>query len=337
MKIWIHLILLFTFAFSAVAAEQQGRLTYTFDLSAQPTAETRLWVPYPVSDANQLISNITIEGNYAQADVTTDQTFQAPMLYVRWPQGTKTRTLTFAFDVQRKEVAHRALPESEAAWNKNDMALWLQATSNGPIDGEVKALADQITAGKVGVKAKARAIYDWISENMYRDPDTRGCGIGDVSALLRKPGGKCADIHSVFVAVARAADVPSREVFGIRQGKKDGQDLSTWQHCWAEFFLPGYGWVAVDPGDVRKMMLKENLTLADAKTDAYRAYFWGGVDPYRVRFNHGRDLVLNGPAKADSLNYLMYPYAEIGGQPIDWLAPETFQYQIRWNRLATSG
>ena len=75
---------------------------------------------------------------------------------------------------------------------------------------------------------------------MYRDPDTNGCGLGNACVLLSKPGGKCTDFHSVFVALCRAAGVAARKVFGIRQGKKAEQDITKWQHCWAEFYLPGY-------------------------------------------------------------------------------------------------
>lgn len=32
------------------------------------------------------------------------------------------------------------------------------------------------------------------------------------------PCGKCTNIHTVFVSLARAAGVPAREVLGIRQG-----------------------------------------------------------------------------------------------------------------------
>lgn len=58
-----------------------------------------------------------------------------------------------------------------------------------------------------------------------------------------------------FRCMARAAGVPAQEVFGIRMGKKDREDITIWQHCWAEFFLPGYGWEPVDAADVCKAML----------------------------------------------------------------------------------
>jgi transglutaminase-like putative cysteine protease len=208
--------------------------------------------------------------------------------------------------------------------------MYLTGTRLGPIDGEVKKLADQITKGKTTIYEKARAIYDWTCNNMFRDPDTKGCGSGDVCSLLKTQGGKCTDIHSVFVSLCRAAGVPAREVFGIRQGKKAEQDITKWQHCWAEFYLPGYDWVPVDPADVRKKMLKENLTLEAAKTKEYREYFWGAWDQYRVKLAVGRDLILNPPQQGSPINTFGYPYAQIGNKTLDWLAPDTFSYTFTY-------
>ena len=111
-------------------------------------------------------------------------------------------------------------------------------------------------------------------------------------------------------------------------GKKDGEDITTYQHCWAEFFLPGYGWVPVDPADVRKAMLVEKLELKDPKTKEYREYFWGGMDPYRVVLAVGRDVALNPPQAGPALNTFGYPYAEVGGQMVDFYEPKTFATNI---------
>lgn len=304
-----------------------------FDLSAQAVnQETKLWIPYPISDADQLITSVTISGDYAESAVYSDQKFSTPMLYARWDKNSRNRKLTLQFHVVRKEVVRKDFPTAEAKWNRHDYELYLQPSRLGPIDGDVKKLADEIVKGKTGVYAKARAIYDWTCENMYRDPKTKGCGPGDVCALLAEPGGKCTDIHSVFVALCRAAGVPAREIFGIRQGKKSVVDVSTWQHCWAEFFLPGYGWVPVDPADVRKMMLKHNLKIDDPKTAAYRDYFWGAWDPYRVKLAMGRDLILNPPQQGEPLNTFGYPYAEVGGRVVDWLDPQNFKYTITYRQ-----
>ncbi len=311
------------------AGSSSGTVTMEFDLSSHGSGKAaELWIPYPVSDGNQLITDIRIYGDFAESAVYTDREFGTPMLYTRWKESSKNRKLTISFTVDREERLTKNLPPDEAPWDRADYARYLRPTRLGPTDGEVKELADSITAGRSGVKDKARAIYDWICLNMYRDPDTRGCGSGDVCSLLSSRGGKCADISSVFVALARAAGIPSREVFGIRLGKGGTTDITKWQHCWAEYYLPGYGWVVVDPADVLKMMLKENLAIRDPKTAEYREYFWGGVDPYRVKLGEGRDLTLNPPQRGGPVNYLMYPYAEIGGKPLDWLDPGSFRYRI---------
>lgn len=313
----------------ANAKSRSGTLTVSVDLSRYPaTEEAELWLPYPVSDRDQRISEVKMSGNYATSAVYTDRTYGTPMLYARWEKGMASRTLKFSFKADRDEVIRRDFPVQEAAWSPADYAEHLSSTSRGPIDGEVLLLAARITAGKKSVLEKARAIYDWTCENTYRDPETRGCGTGDVFSLLAKPGGKCADIHSMFVTLARAAGVPAREVFGIRMGKKEKEDVTGSQHCWAEFYLPGYGWVPVDPADVRKAMLTENLKQEDAKTAEYRAYFWGGIDQYRVKLSVGRDLILNPPQPGGPVNYLMYPFARIGDKILDWLDPAAFKYSI---------
>ncbi len=290
--------------------------------------EVKLWVPYPVSDNDQTISAIKISGDYVESAVYTDKEFSAPMLFARWDKGAVSRKLTFEFDVYRREVIRKDFPAKEAAWDPADYASYLTGTSLSPINGPTKVLADRITGGKTTVLSKAQAIYAWVVENMRRDPDTYGCGKGDVCSLLENLGGKCVDIHSVFVALCRASGVPAYEVFGLRLAKKGSEDVSTWQHCWAMFFLPGYGWVPVDPADVRKAMLTEKLDLKDARTNDLRNYYWGGIDPYRIKVGVGRDLTLNPPQNGKPVNYLMYPFAQVGEETIDSINPETFKYKI---------
>lgn len=338
-----HIVFLLVALFLATATQAlaetvSGVITMDFDLTAQPQGqETRLWLPYPVSDANQDITDVRIAGNYTEAAVYTDKVFKTPMLFARWAKDAASRKLSLSFAAARNEEIRRDFPAKEASWDPRDYALYLSPTSLAPFNDQITKLAAEITKGKRGVLAKARAVYDWTVNNTYRDPNTRGCGKGDVCKLLQKPGGKCADISSVYVALARAAGVPAREVFGIRMGKKPTQDITTWQHCWAEFYLPGYGWVPVDSADVRKKMLVEKLELNDAKTKEYREYFWGGIDAYRIRLSEGRDLTLNPAQSGGPVNYLMYPFAQVGETTLDWLAPDTFKYTLLYHQQTADG
>ncbi len=99
-----------------------------------------------------------------------------------------------------------------------ELEHFLRPTKLLPTDGIVKATASEITKGAKTDVEKARAIYEWIVDNTFRNPKTRGCGAGDIRFMLesRDLGGKCADLNALYVGLARAAGLPARDVYGIR-------------------------------------------------------------------------------------------------------------------------
>jgi len=220
---------------------------------------------------------------------------------------------------------------------------YLEASEHIPTDGKVKEIAEKITEGKNTTLYKAWAIYEWVVENTFRDPKVKGCGPGDVNALLEmlertgKIGGKCADQSSIFVALCRAVGIPAREVFGIRvmpakiskalSIKEGSIDITKAQHCRAEFWAGG--WIPVDPADVTKIMLKENLPVEHPKVRFAKRYLFGNWDPHWIAYNWARDFVLKPAQENKPLNFLGYPYAEVDGEPLNWFEPETFVYKIR--------
>jgi len=144
--------------------------------------------------------------------------------------------------------------------------------------------------------------------------------------ILKNLRGKCADFSSVFVALTRSVGVPSREIFGTRISKEG--DITGAYHCHAEFYLPEYGWIPVDPSDVAKLMLNENLEIDDEKVIKARDYYFGNQSETYVDLSTGRDIVLNPEQDAGPLNYFMYPYAEVNGEPLDFISQEYLKYIV---------
>jgi transglutaminase-like putative cysteine protease len=207
-----------------------------------------------------------------------------------------------------------------------------------PLDGIVRETARKITGTETDDVAKARAIYEWVVENTARDPVVRGCGVGDIRAMLTSGNlrGKCADLNALFVGLARSAGVPARDVYGLRVAPSRiftslgrSGDVTTAQHCRAEFHSVRHGWVPVDPADVRKVILEEKPGLALTSPDVQyaRRQLFGSWEGNWIAFNDAHEVRLPnslGPV----LPFLMYPQAEIAGKRLDSLHAPAFRYRI---------
>jgi hypothetical protein len=96
--------------------------------------------------------------------------------------------------------------------------------------------------------------------------------------------------------------------------------------------------VAIDPADVRKVVLEEppgNLTLTDTKvTDARNALF-GAWEGNWLAYNMAGEIALPG-STGPRLNFLMYPQAEVAGARLDCLDPDNLRYTITAKELTAA-
>jgi transglutaminase-like putative cysteine protease len=318
---------------------------------ARPRGKVQAWIPLPsVSEADW----VRPMGNDWKTNATTtvrqDPKYGAQMLHVEWAEH---ETAPVVEAVSKFAARDRAIdltkPATVAPLTAAERKFYTEGTDLIPVDGIVRETADKITAGKQTEVEKARAIYNWIVDNTFRDPHTRGCGIGDIAAMLRTGnlGGKCADLNALFKGLAMAAGLPARDVYGIRVapsrfGYKSlgaGSEVITKaQHCRAEVYLTGFGWVPVDPADVRKVVLEEpptNLALADPKVVAARETLFGSWETNWLAYNAAHDIALPGSA-GPKLDFLMYPQAEMDNMRLDCLDPDSFKYTITAKELTSA-
>jgi hypothetical protein len=102
------------------------------------------------------------------------------------------------------------------------------------------------------------------------------------------------------------------------------------QHCRAEVYLQEYGWVPVDPADVRKVVLEEppgNRPLDDPMVTTARARLFGSWEMNWMAYNFAHDVALPG-AHGEPLPFLMYPQAQTADKRVDSLDPDNFKYEI---------
>lgn len=314
-------------AFAEIPA---GNLTFTITpFVSDGTRDVKLWVPYPMSDEFQTISDMKITGNYQQSAIYRDPVSEAVYLYAVWKEPLAKPECVMSFHISQKNRKNTDLKDSGEKYPEL-VLRYLESTDEIPAnDPEMKTIANKTITGKKGTLEKAKAIYDWVVQNTFRDPDVKGCGLASPIRTVNycEGGGKCADISAVFVTLARAAGIPARDVYGLRLSLPKDGDVTSGFHCWAEFYLPGTGWVMVDPADVRKMMLVHKLELKDAM-DWYN-FFWGGDDLFRlVLEKNSRGVSLDGTDQ--KISYFMYPAAQVDGKMLNYFDAAGFSYKVEY-------
>ena len=286
--------------------ERRFEFTYTTRIQVpEGTKRLDLWLPHPKTDRNQDIEVLGISAPYPPA-IRRDPEYGNSLVYMRADNAAgQTVEVEMKFLVTRREYVRRDFTLSDAAglgWRDHSVKRWLEPDRLVPIDGYIKEQAEEVIDGRSSVADQALAIYDYTVDNLKYDKSGTGWGRGDIYYACDVKRGNCTDFHAVFIGFARAVGIPAKFAIGfpLPDDRKSGQIAG--YHCWAEFFLPGYGWVPVDTSEANK-------------NPNQREYFFGAHDENRVEFTIGRDIILSPPQNGPPINFFIYPYVELDGKP----------------------
>jgi transglutaminase-like putative cysteine protease len=316
----------------------------------KPSGVTRVWVPGALTSDTpyQRTTTTVYKSDGGKVNTTEIKTDGLKMVMAEFPAGVRPVLTVTSQVATRNWAVELSSNNNSMKASRAELEHYLRATKLLPTDGIVKDKAMEITKGAKTDVDKARAIYEWIVSNCYRNPTTQGCGLGDIRYMLEANdlGGKCADINALYVGLARAAGVPARDVYGIRIAKSDlgykslgtsSDVISKSQHCRAEVYLSDHGWVPVDPADVRKVMLEEppgNRPVDDDMVKRARARLFGSWEMNWMAYNFAHDVELPG-SSGKAVGFLMYPQAETSDGRLNSLDPDSFKYTIT-SREATA-
>ena len=306
----------------------------------------RLWLPlaqYKDTLWQRSLSH-TWEGNFSSASVDRDPVAEMEVFVAEWTEGTDNPKLQIVSQIATQDRHFDVTRRGAIAERTEVLRQCLQPTSQIAVDGIVRKTAERAIGRIKDPLAMGKAIYDWVIGNTEFDTAGKGLGNANVASLLEsgKLVGRSADIAQLFVALCRSVGIPARPVFGLRMGTSRlfGSlgilgELNEAQHCRAEFYIPGYSWIGVDPADVRKAIAEENISSADPKLPVFKKLLFGFWEMNWIGFNAAQDITLRSASATDTLPHLIYPTLETTEGRFDSQDSTRMTYSVTATRTET--
>jgi transglutaminase-like putative cysteine protease len=195
-----------------------------------------------------------------------------------------------------------------------DLSLCQGETLNAFLDAEenveaddpsIQALADRLPNGQADPCQTLRALYEYVVDNItYSSYQADDHG---AKWALDQGSGDCTEFADALLALSRAAGIPARFLEGVTYREGTRSELGQIKHDWLEAYLPGIGWVPLDPTWGR----------FPARRDSYFA----GMSPDHIVVTVGRNLPTLG-----GYHYFYYTWA---GEEIDVSHDTEWQVAIR--------
>ena len=271
----------------------------------------KFWVSIPDNERYQDLLDFEVVSAPGQWSVVRepDRGNRFMLVEVDHP-GTDTLAAKVAFTLRRRSVFTELDPTQAGPITDSHRALYAEELSQDAphmeVTPRIAAIAREAAGSETNIATQARlllaAVADY-ADHYSKDPTKPSCGIGDAEDCLTNAGGCCTDLHSMFIAMARARGIPARLQMGYRLREPNaGKEVDPGYRCWAEYFVPNYGWVSAD------------IVEADDPQGAGRTRWFTGLTERRLWLNEGREFQLPGTAHPDErVNTMIIGHAEIDG------------------------
>jgi hypothetical protein len=292
------------------AVTYRVRQTAVLDQIPEGAAKVQWWVSIPDDDRHQDVLDFSVVDTPGSWRIVRDADRGARFLYIEVDRpATDKLEAVVEFTLHREPVLVAVDPSKvgpitdlHRQWFAEDL---VHDAPHMEVTPTIQGLADRVCGEERNPAVQAKALLGLVAEmadHYSKDPTKPNCGIGDAEDCLTNGGGCCTDLHSLFVALARARGLPARLQMGYRLLEKNrDKEVDPGYRCWVEYFLPGHGWVPAD------------IVEADANGGLGPQRWFSGLTERRLWLNQGREFRLNPATGAAPVNTMIIGHAIIDG------------------------
>lgn len=302
----------------AVDPEAKRRFAFRYEVEVPAIGAGEgpvdVFVPLPVESAQQRVIEFAVQASLS------GQVERDPVYGNRFFRGRVERSEGEPIAVVVDAMIERRSPGADEPAPRDDaesLARFLSANERVVVGHEMlEPILEEIRgqAGSTDKATLARAIYDWVVDNVEYKKVGTGWGNGDTFWACNERYGNCTDFHSLLISLARTEGIPARFEMGFPVPTDAPAGKVAGYHCWVEVYLEGEGWVPLDASEA-------------SKHPEQREAFFGVPRNDRVHMSTGRDLRLGAEHRDAPLNYFVYPYVEVGGARYEGPIERTFSYR----------
>ncbi|MEN6395842.1 MAG: transglutaminase domain-containing protein [Methanoregula sp.] len=270
----------------------QGTETISVPRNELPANGTlKIWFPLPIESGSQ--TNVTIvsiePAQYLKS--TTGTTGDIGIAYLEVPLGEQndpflniTATYRFVQHEQRFVIDPvKVLPYNTSG---PEYRKFTASSANIAVSPEIRAKAKEIVGNETNPHLQAQKIYWYIVDTLPYSHVPHmmltNSGIPESEFVFTTGFGDCGTQSTYFAALCRSLGIPARTTGGFQLVPG-----SAGTHFWAEYYLEGYGWIPVDVTAAEAGDWAYNAT--DEERHQFKAYYFGGLDPYRYIIQNDAD------------------------------------------------
>ena len=250
------------------------------------TGVLKIWFPLPVetdSQRNVTVTNLSCPEYIVAGPFTTGA---IGYVYYEIPAGAVNGDLVLSADIaftSYEQVFDDIDPARVGEYDTSDpeYQLYTRSERNIDITDAVREKAREIVGNETNPHLQAQMIYYHIIETYpyshvpHFSIDARGPKVAESTHMFETGHGDCGTQSMLFAAFCRSLGIPARAIGGYQtiMGETPGA------HFWAEYYLPGYGWV---PNDPTAAEAADWVVLPDEKRSAFKDYYAANLDPARL-------------------------------------------------------